>query len=250
MGTDSAATFGTGTQFTIGQQAVKKLVKINDQILYCFTGAVGMSQIIVDAIQTLWSENKLKGKTADTMMNLVGQRIHQTVLPYLSSAHHQRAAVGSGGESAVCKSLIAMPAERRACLFQFDVNGAPERSTLELPFVAMGSGQAIADPFLALLKRLLWHQTEPTVAEGRMVAVWTIDHVRRTNPYGVGGDIQLATLEETVGQPLRVKIAGSDDVAEHLQRIASAEQALVAELRSTGVAEAVIAPPKLPTPSA
>ncbi len=212
MAADSAATFSTGTLATIGQQPTRKLVRINNNILYSSTGAIGISQIIADAVKTLWEGDKLKGnKTAEMVMDIVGRRINELVLPYLSSAHLQQA-VGVGGGTAVCKSLISMPAEKKACLFQFDANGSPERSTPELPFVSLGSGQPIADPFLALLKRLLWNDTEPTLAEGRLAAVWTIDHVRRTNPGGVGGEIQLATLEGKSGSLPTVDIMEEDDV--------------------------------------
>jgi 20S proteasome alpha/beta subunit len=248
MATDGAATFGTGTLSTIGQQAVRKLIKVNDQILYSSTGAVGISQIIVDGVKRMWEAGSLKGGKAPTpeaMMNAIGKEINQLVLPYLSTAHFQQA-VGAGSATAVCKSLMAMPSERKACLFQFDVNGSPERASVDLPFVALGSGQMIADPFLALLKRLLWSQTEPTVAEGRMAAVWTIDHVRRTNPGGVGGDIQLATLECASGGAPKITVVGSEEINEHQQRIESAEQALVNELRSTG---AVPQPPAAPVPT-
>ncbi|HEY3520523.1 MAG TPA: hypothetical protein VGK80_05715, partial [Rhodanobacteraceae bacterium] len=96
----------------------------------------------------------------------------------------------------------------------------------------------IADPFLALLKRLLWPNSEPTLAEGRLAAVWAIDHVRRTNPGGVGGPIQLATLtnaDETV------KLV--DDSEEHLQAIESALQVLAAQIKGIAGTDEAAKPP-------
>jgi len=129
------------------------------------------------------------------------------------------------------------------CLFRFDYNGAPERATEELPFVAMGLGQPIADPFLALLKRLLWQNSQPTLAEGRLAATWTIDHVRLTNPGGVGGKIQLATLSGNPGKPPTISLFSEQDVQEHLEQIRAAEQALIRELRTPASGEGINTPP-------
>ena len=147
-------------------------------------------------------------------------------------------------DTSLCKSLVALPVNHKPCLMQFDFNGAPELATSHLPFVALGSGQPIADPFLAFLRRLFWPDHEPTVAEGRFAAVWTIDHVRRTNPGGVGGDIQLAILEPVAGKPAIVAVATPDDVQEHLQKVELAESALKAHVR--GAPSADTPPP--PTP--
>ena len=180
MASDSAATFATSGRPTIGQQAMRKLVRVNDHILLSGTGAVGISQLIADELDTLWSKKALSSlPTPEAMMDKVGKAILQRTGSYLQSAQVQKQLTGDASQS-LCKSLVAMPHERRACLFQFDFNGAPERATKDLPFVALGSGQPIADPFLAFLRRLWWMEEEPTLAEGRLAAVWTIDHVTRT----------------------------------------------------------------------
>lgn len=176
-------------------------------------------------------------------MHLIGTRIGSLVAPYLQTANLQRGLTGEANTT-LCKSLISMPVANKFHLFQFDFNGAPEHATGDLPFVALGSGQAIADPFLALLKRLLWPNQEPTLAEGRLAAVWTIDHVRRTTPGGVGGDIQLATLTDaSPGVAESVKLAEQNEVAEHLQAVEAALQALVSQIRGVATASDTVEPP-------
>ncbi len=243
MASDSAATFGTFGRPTIGQQDVRKLIQLNDHILYASTGAVGISQVIGDTINQLWEAKTFIGKKSpESVMDTIGKKINAVVAPYLQVGQWQHAITGDA-QGSLCKSIIAMPVDHKPYLFNFDFNGSPERSTQELPFIALGSGQPIADPFLALLRRLLWSSTEPSVAEGRLAAVWAIDHVSRTNPGGVGGPIQLATLNSNAGGMPRVIEASDADVQEHLQKVESTEQALVAELRGTGVDEATPAPP-------
>ncbi len=243
VASDSAATFGTGLQATIGQQEVQKVRKLNDHIIYCGTGAVGISQIISDRILALWASKAFSGTvTPEAAMHNIGTDIAQTVGPYLQTGQLQHALTGAASTS-LCKSLIAMPVGHKPHLFQFDFNGAPERCTIDLPFVALGSGQVIADPFLAFLRRLLWTGREPTLSEGRLAAVWTIDHVSRTNPGGVGGEIQLATLEPGKTLPV-VAIASRETVEEHRQKVVLAEQALIQEL----IGKSAISTLPLPVP--
>ena len=229
MASDSAATFAESGNPTIGQQEVRKILKLNDSILYSSSGAVGISQIIAHEIKSGWDKNQYGSAPPEEVMDKIGKRISELVAPYLHSANMVRPLVGDASMS-LCKSIVSMPVKRVPCLFNFDYNGAPERSTRELPFVSIGSGQRIADPFLALLKRLLWKDAQPTLSEGRLAAVWTIDHVRLTNPGGVGGAIQLATLSAKDGKQPTVTIFPENDVQEHLQHIRLAEKALYDEI--------------------
>lgn len=253
VASDSAATFGTGLQPTIGQQAVQKVWPINEHIIYCGTGAVGIAQIVADHIKTMWDQKAFAGRmTPDAAMDRIGKAISGLVGPYLHTGQMQHAMTGSASGS-LCKSLVAIPIDQKPELFQFDFNGAPERCNHDLPFMAIGSGQPIADPFLALLRRLLWTGREPTLSEGRLAAVWTIDHVRSTNPGGVGGKIQLAVLETSARGMPKVVVAPQEQVEEHLQKVALAEQALVKELTGAGGAEEAaipVPPPDVETAAA
>ena len=94
--------------------------------------------------------------------------------------------------------------------------------TADLPFVSMGSGQQNADPFLAFLRRVLWSERVPTLAEGRLAATWAIDYVSKSSPGGVGGGIQLGTLTRQ-DKKWVAELAGTDSVDEHREQIVSAE---------------------------
>jgi len=71
----------------------------------------------------------------------------------------------------------------------------PERGDRLGRFATLGSGQALADPFLAHAYRFLFGERTPTVRQARLAVVWTLEHVVRHNVGGVGGDIKLAVLE-------------------------------------------------------
>lgn len=217
MASDSAATFAASGLKTIGQQQIPKILDIFNQVLYSGTGAVGISQIIANEIKVGWEKGEFgHTKSPEEVMDRIGKKIATLITPYLQTANLTRQLVGDVSSS-LCKSLVAMPVKNTPCLFSFDFNGAPERSTADLPFIAMGSGQQIADPFLAFLKRLLqWEKNPPTLGEGRLAAAWTINHVVLTNPGGVAGPIQLATLSIKEGKPT-VTMIPETDVQEHLQ---------------------------------
>jgi len=230
MASDSAATFGASGVQTIGQQNVQKVRSLAHAMLFSSTGAVGISQVIADSLEHGYSSGALKSqRSPEAAMDTIGKSIGQQLGPYLQTANLVRPLVGDASQS-LCKSMLAMIVNKEPCLFTFDFNGAPERATPDLPFVAMGSGQQIADPFLAYLKRLLWSDSTPSLAEGRLVATWVLEHATRTNPGGVGGPTQLAELTLVSDRP-NVEMYDADRVQEHSQNIQSAEDALVRAIR-------------------
>lgn len=243
MASDSAATMGASGFHTIGQQWVKKLALLDPRTLMAATGAIGIGQLIGDRVKRMSQGGALGGgKTPEQIMHDIGIAIGEMVRPYFDLAQVQKGITGDAAGT-LCKSMIALPVKKEPCLFTFDFNGAPERVTKELPFVAMGSGQVIADPFLAFLKRTFWASGQPTVADGRLVAVWAIEHVCQTNPGGVGGTVQLATLVNE-----QASISDSDEIEAHRERVADAERAMVRAVREEAAPKAEVpAPPAAPT---
>lgn len=242
IASDSDATFGTGQASTIGQMPVQKVYKLADTAIFAATGAVGISQIIADRLSQGMRGNEFRAAASpEQLMHLLGTQINKIVTPYLESGAHVQRIVGNANGS-LCKSMIAIECKGIPCLFHFDFNGAPERATKDLPFVALGSGQQIADPFLAFLKRLIWSDVQPTTAEGKLVGVWTTDHVCATNAGGVGGAVQAMVLTKGA----RIVELDETITQEHRQLIAGAERSIVAFLRSPATS---VAPP-IPTPPA
>lgn len=232
VASDSFATYAAGAAPTIGQQHVDKVLKIGNDCIYASTGAVGMSQIVSAVIEQLQVAGVLTQpaivgatKPSTEAMKVIASNIRAQVLPTLQAAAETVPLVGmqAAGATAMVKCLVAVAVNHKPCLFQFDYSGAPEEATAQLPFVALGSGQPLADPFLAFLKRVIWEDKQPTVAEGRLVAAWTVRHVSLTNFGGVGLPVQLATL--TIGAA-GAPVVMIGDPGEHDQAVLSAEAAL------------------------
>ena len=246
MASDSAATFGMDFNRTIGQQDIRKVHKVGEAMLFGGSGAVGIAQLIRDALGSAWSHSTFRSPaTSEEAMRNIAEEIRKQVGPHLQMANLTRP-LGQDVSSSLCKSLVAMPVKKKACLFSFDSNGAPEEITVEIPFVAIGSGQQIADPFLAFLKGLLWKGTPPTLAQGRLVAVWTVEHVKKTNPGGVAGATQLATLASDVEVAKAVTLYEENQLLEHLEQIHSAEKALAKQLCEEKPASELSSPPAAP----
>ena len=188
-----------------------------------------------------------KGQSPAEAQNLIAGKIGDPVTPLFGPASAAAPLIGqqTAGINVLCKSLIAFPYKLQARLFQFDYVGAGEEATNELPFVALGSGQPLADPFLALLKRVLWSNSPPTVAEGRFAAAWTIVHVAKTNFGGVGLPLQMATLSMKDNKP---QIEFTNDPKEHYEAVEAAEAALRLHVRPGAGAPPI--PPAPPAPAA
>ncbi len=225
LASDSAATYAAGISFTIGQQEVTKVHRLGQDMVYASTGAIGVSQVIISELEKLVTNKYFsKNVTPVEAMMTISRTIAEQVKHLFESAQRLVPLVGQGeaGIPVLCKSLVGVAVKKEPALFQFDYGGAPEHATEKLPFIALGSGQAMADPFLAFLKRILWKDRRPTLAEGRLVAAWTIQHVSQTAFGLVGGPTQLASLAIVGGAPA-VEFA---DPAEHDGFIEEAEAAL------------------------
>src|SRR5262249_21010941 len=129
-------------------------------------------------------------------------------------------------QSAMMHSMIALLVGNEPCLFHFDQQGSAELATEDLPFVSIGSGQIIADPFLAFIRRLFWKDEPPSIEQGVFAAVWAIQHAIETNAGGVGPPIQIVTYTKVKdGQQSvwRAQEMGKEDNEERLQFIEELE---------------------------
>lgn len=149
-------------------------------------------------------------------------------------------------ESIASQTLIALGVQGQPELIQFDYQCQPESTTNELPFVSIGSGQPIADPFLGWIRSVFWQTRLPTLAEGRFAVYWTLAHAIRLAPGGIGYPIQIAALENKQGNLIARELS-LDELNEHAVAISEYEAA-IRELfgQQPGIAQP---PPPPPPPS-
>jgi 20S proteasome alpha/beta subunit len=197
MAADSAATYGVLGQQTV-RQPTRKLEILSESLIVGVSGPVGMGQRYVGELARLWEQKHFKGSDlAHQAMDKLRAAILPTIKDEFSMAAAAQPVLGNvAAQHAISSALVAIPVQKVPCLFQFNHQGSPEQATARLPFVAIGSGQMTADPFLAFIRELLWEGKQPTLLQGMFAAHWTLHHAIRTSPGGVAGPIHLAVLEK------------------------------------------------------
>jgi hypothetical protein len=246
MAADGAATLGALGMQTAAQKTVKKLGIIQDTIIVGAAGSVGIAQRSQALIEDGWKAGTFTGRAETVMGTLRRQLWDQVVGPEWTCAGVVTKVYGSAAGNAASSSLmLALPIQRLPTLLSFDHQCAPELATRDLPFVSMGSGQAIADPFLALIRRVFWGDGEPSLEDGVFSAVWTLRHAIETIPGGVADPIQVVVLEQR-GKDWRARQLDAAELAEHEDAVKGAEQSLRdwrSQFTSEPAGEAPEAPP-------
>jgi len=225
MAADGAATLTQMGQGTV-LQPTKKLNIVLGRIIVAVSGPVGLSQRITGEMELIWREKAIAGQKSFQAMTTIRQRLWNHVGMELRVASEAVKLIGNtAAQAALCTAVVALPVDNQPCLLQFDQQCAPEEVTDQLPFVAIGSGQRIADPFLAFLRRVFWRDHQPTLGEGEFAAVWTVSHAIETSPGGVAEPIHLATLRRGE-RDWEAREHTREELQEHLQAAQAAEKHL------------------------
>lgn len=229
LAADGAATVGSMGQ-NIAQQPTKKLSIIRDRIVMGVSGPVGLGQLLNGKMGTMWDGNIFSSRRPHEAMSLISTGFREYILPELRAAQVAGGTIGNAAlNSAISTSLVAMPISGELCLFQFDQQGSPEQSTNELPCVSIGSGQPIADPFLALLRRVFWSDHQPPMNEGLFAAVWTVDHAIKVSPGGIAEPMQVIKMQLRDREVVIEELTAAQ-LAEHKEAARNAEQAMAESL--------------------
>lgn len=230
VASDGAATMGSLGTRTV-EQPTKKLDILQNKIIIGVSGPVGLGQRIKGEIDTLYASkdpvNGLLGKKPYETMTIISTKIRQHIFPELDAATRARNVIGNVAlDSVLSASLVAIPLNTEAHLFQFDQQGAPEETLATLPYTSIGSGQTIADPFLGFIRRIFWQTSCPNLNDGIFAAVWTLQHAISVNPGGVSYPIQVATLKHD-GKNWIAREYSDLELQEHNEAVTAAENKLL-----------------------
>lgn len=214
IGSDSSATFGDGHALrTIEQPTSKKIAVVGNHVIVAGTGYVGHMQRFTTVVQKLWDDKAFQGKTdieAGKLLSSAGLRDFDSTHTANRISFAALVALPVGNEPVLCE-LPGGPA-----MFQPEI-----KKVDDLWFASAGSGQAIADPFLALLRKVFWRDGAPPVEEGIFAAVWTLQHACEVNPGGINEPIHVATLSFDKGK-LGARMLGEAELAEHRNIVSDA----------------------------
>jgi hypothetical protein len=240
IGSDGAVTFGSMGHQTI-QQPSSKLQPLSGEMILGFSGPRGLGQRIGTEIEQVYRVGTFNGATPVGIGSILRKVLWENVLKleYEVARSLPSQMESDGLQHAVCSLLLALPVGNQAELVTFDELATPEVATADLPFVSIGSGQDIADPFLAFLRRVFFPDHTPTVAEGTLCVLWTLLHATACHPGGVALPIAMYKLS-LQGDRWKATLLDQKDLAEHKQAINNAETSLRGILRQSS------APPRVP----
>jgi hypothetical protein len=244
LGSDGAATLGSMGLRTIVQPTTK-LTLIENRAIFAFSGQVGLSQLFYDRACAVCATLLENASLPEVCRNLRNGFLPDANICFQVAALARNVVGNLATESVASQTLIAVAVQGQPELIQFDYQCHPEWTTNELPFVSIGSGQPIADPFLAWIRFVFWRHRLPTLAEGRFAVYWTLSHAIRTAPGGIGPPIQMAALENVQNDVIARELT-ADELNDHEIAVAEYEVA-IRELFA--LQRGIIPPPTPPTPS-
>lgn len=213
LGTDSSATFGVGNLRTIEQPTDHKLEIISGKVMVAGTGQIGLGQRFTHIVKQAYDSNLFRGDTFDVVTNLC-----QKAIQNFAATNTRQGQYGA---------LLAFPIENKPYLCEFAVADLqPELKDDHLWYCSMGSSQPITDPFLGFFRRIFWKDGPPSVSEGVLAALWTIQLAIELNPGGVGGDAVIGVLSKGTDGRLVARYLSDDELAEQREAVDAAEEHL------------------------
>ena len=240
IGADSAATSSHGPQSLIQIISNEKINIIGGKVIIASTGSVGLGQRFHGVIKSSW-DKKLFQKP---MMECL-REITRATLQDFEYTGNGRLPPQQGGLN--FGSLMAFPLDGAAQLVEFgSLDFQPEIKKDQIHFVAMGSGQVLAEPFLAFVSRVLWGGNPPDVQMGAFGLYWVLSHTIQYAPGGVGKPIKIAVLKKEKGDWVARSVEG-DELQEPEQHVAEIEK-LIASYPKAVVEGVTSAPPPPPPP--
>lgn len=236
IGADSIATSAAGPQGIV-QLPTDKLVIVGDRIILAGTGSVGLGQRFGAIVQNHWDGKAFQKPMLDCIksMTTAGVQDFQST----GTPRHPQYGFGFG-------ALLAAPMADQPELIEFGIQDfQPEIKREKLHFVTMGSGQALADPFIAFISRVLWDGKMPDVKAGMFGVYWALQHTIQYAPGGVGAPARLATLRRE-GGAWHARILEDAELQEQAQHIGEIEKRIGAypvDILAQAQAEAPPQPP-------
>jgi ATP-dependent protease HslVU (ClpYQ) peptidase subunit len=247
VGSDGAVTLSV-LGLSTAQQPTKKLQFIKPDTILGVSGTVGIAQQMAGILKADIHAFKL----ADVLTELRSRIWDKLLKKEFEIAKAAREIHPQMQQECLSCTLLALPVEGKPELISFAESGGSFSASSDLPFIAIGSGQPIADPFLAFIRRIFWEKRIPTIADGIFAVWWTLHHAIKTSPGGVAEPKQIAVLEwKDTGKGKKVPQArelSEAELKEHVEAVMRAEEHLRNFDRQAAREPAPVAAPEMPIP--
>jgi hypothetical protein len=214
IGADGISTSAMGQFPLIHLESNPKIEIFGNAVIIATTGPVGYAQRLHHHIDLAVKGGVFKNFSAREATNNISDRFI-TELQKSKAPSHPQEGIGFGG------LMAAAPGKEGPFLAEFaTTNFQPEMKIGKTFFASMGSGQMLADPFLAFVCRVLWKNQMPTVDNGKCGVYWVLAHTIKLAPGRVGLPICLATLRKIDA----AWVAKEEDTQESAQYVDALEE--------------------------
>jgi Proteasome subunit len=235
VGSDSIATSAAGPTPVMQIGSNNKIEIFDGKIIVATTGSVGYKQRLQIIVRQAVNGGVFNNFKKDRLCQHISSKL---LLDLQSSLAPRHPTMGF-----MFGAIMATVIDNSPCLIEFSTTDFQhEFKEHKLFFVSMGSGQPLADPFLAFVSRVLWKDTLPDVKLGRFGLYWVLAHTIKHAPGLVGDPICLATLSKPANEWMAAETTDDQEAAEFIASV----EARIGE--SIVAAQEVIQPAAPPVP--
>jgi Proteasome subunit len=237
IGADSIATSSTGAQNVMQIESNDKLRIFGGKVIVGATGAVGYTQRMHYHLDRAVQGGGFLTSAKHERPQLLCRRFLSDLQASLAPNH----SVGGLRFGA----LLATEISGEPCLIEYAADTfQPEYKEQKLFYASIGSGQPLADPFLAFVSRVLWKNILPDVRLGRFGLFWALMHTIKLAPGMVGFPIKMAVLTKVDGAWCARE---SPDTQESEEFVSAIEERIAQSVGEASEGNADISP--VPVPS-
>jgi hypothetical protein len=212
VGADSIATSAMGPNPLVHLQSNSKTTIFGQRIIVAATGAVGLAQRLTSHVEQAINGGVFGNLNVRDCTTNISKRFLTDCQNSLVQNHPQHG-LRFG-------ALLAAVIQGEPCLVEYGtLDFQPEIKKEKLFFVSMGSGQMLADPFLAFIGRVLWKDQPPTVEQGKFGVYWALSHAIKLAPGGVGLPINLATLSRENNNWIAKTLPDTQEQAQYIEEL-------------------------------
>jgi hypothetical protein len=216
------------------RQWSKKLRVVGGQAVLGVTGHDGLAQEMALSLERSLAEPDERESAEDVLRAKLRDALAAPVQRTVAIHRTLQGLPGFGitsNEYVISQSLLAIPFRNSLRLFLLDPECSVTEVTDELACATIGSAKAVADPFLAFLRKVLWQDRLPDVALGELSAYWTMLHVAETSPGALTFPVQLVLMRREEGGSIDIYERGERELSRIQQAIERGEEMIRKSLR-------------------
>lgn len=232
LGSDGASTTATLLDGQTITHATSKLEVYDGYVVIGVAGAVGMGQNFKRTLSQHITDHSYKRKPwkdiayardwfRDNFWPHVqpGWEHGLELNKQLNPAYH-----GAVLSAVNTSTLVAFPIEDECYLLELDHLCQPQEYDEKQAFVTIGSGKPHGDPFLGFIEGVFWKSRQPTLLDGIFATVWTLQHAIKLSPGGVGGPMEVVTLENTGKKGWKARKLSADELGTYTEAVIAVEE--------------------------